>query len=219
MSSSVKARPRHPAPIAAPKRPLAIWLVIVGALVVALVVALLVAGRGSTKDPSNLAQVQAVNVTGTPLATFSDRDTAVGQPIPTVTGATFDASPVTIKNDGRAKVIFFVAHWCPHCQAEVPVITRWLASTNPPATVDLYAVSTAVSANQPNYPPSAWLARENWPIVTMADDNASSAARAFGLSGYPFFVVVKADGTVAVRASGELSVSQLDALVRAATSK
>ena len=97
------------------------------------------------------------------------------------------------------------------------MITSWLASTGRPPNVDLYAVSTAVSSDQPNYPPSAWLAREKWPIVTMADDSASSAANAFGLTGFPFFVVVRADGTVAVRASGELSVAQLSALVQAAT--
>ena len=28
--------------------------------------------------------------------------------------------------DGKAKAIFFVAHWCPHCQAEIPRLSEWL---------------------------------------------------------------------------------------------
>jgi hypothetical protein len=96
------------------------------------------------------------------------------------------------------------------------VITAWLESAGVPTDVDLYAVSTAVSADQPNYPPSAWLQREKWPIATLADNEAASAANAFGLSGFPFFVAVKADGTVALRASGELTVAQLTALVQLA---
>jgi thiol-disulfide isomerase/thioredoxin len=183
---------------------------------VALVVAVLVASVKSNNF-SGWAHVQAVTVRGTPWAKLTDRDPAIGQPIPAVVGESFDGTPVSITNDGRAKVIFFIAHWCPHCQAEVPVITAWLASGVRPSNVDLYAVSTAVSSDQPNYPPSAWLTREKWPIVTLADDSASSAANAFGLTGFPFFVVVHADGTVAVRASGELSVAQLNALVQAAT--
>ena len=44
-------------------------------------------------------------------------DPAVGMTIPTVTGTDFDGNDITITgDDGKAKVIVFVAHWCPHCQ-------------------------------------------------------------------------------------------------------
>jgi thiol-disulfide isomerase/thioredoxin len=199
------------------RRPKAIWFVIGGVFVVALVVSLLVAsGRSNDGSSSGAAEFQPVTVTGTPLAKLGESDPAVGRPIPYVKGAAFDGTPVEIANDGRAKLIFFVAHWCPHCRAEVPVITAWLKSAGAPTDIDLYAVSTAVSADQPNYPPSAWLQREKWPIATLADNEAASAANAFGLSGFPFFVAVKADGTVALRASGELTAAQLTALVQLA---
>ncbi|MEO8695371.1 MAG: TlpA disulfide reductase family protein [Acidimicrobiales bacterium] len=216
MSNSVKTARRTVVPAAPVKRPKAIWFVIGGVFVVALVVSLLVATKGSNDGNSGLAEFQPVTVTGTPLPKLGDSDTAVGRPIPQVKGASFDGTPVEIANDGRAKLIFFVAHWCPHCRAEVPVVTAWLESGGAPKDVDLYAVSTAVSSDQPNYPPSAWLQREKWPIATMADNEAASAASAFGLSAFPFFAAVKADGTVALRTSGELTVAQLSALAQLA---
>jgi cytochrome c biogenesis protein CcmG/thiol:disulfide interchange protein DsbE len=110
----------------------------------------------------------------------------------------------------------FLAHWCPHCRAEVPVITDWLESAGMPDDVDLYAVSTGVSSDAPNYPPSQWLEDENWPVTTMADDADSSVATAFGLRSYPYFVAIDANGDVVARASGELSVEQLEAMLDAA---
>ena len=45
-----------------------------------------------------------------------------------------------------------------------------------------------------------------------------AAGEAFGLTGYPYFVAVKADGMVAARASGEQSLEQLQAMIAAARS-
>jgi predicted DsbA family dithiol-disulfide isomerase len=47
----------------------------------------------------------------------------------------------------------------------------------------------------------------------MADSEAMDAARAYGVSGYPFFVIVGADGKVKVRGSGELEIDQLNQIV------
>ncbi|HEX2047960.1 MAG TPA: TlpA disulfide reductase family protein [Acidimicrobiales bacterium] len=120
-----------------------------------------------------------------------------------------------IARDGKPKLVMFLAHWCPHCQAEVPVLVDW-ASAGQPQGVDLVAVSTAVDRARPDYPPSAWLEREGWTIPTVADDADGTAAAAFGLTGYPYFVAVTGDGKVAARASGEQTVSRLAALAAAA---
>jgi hypothetical protein len=98
----------------------------------------------------------------------------------------------------------------------VPVITDWLESAGMPDDVDLYAVSTGVSSDAPNYPPSQWLEDESWPVTTIADDADSSVATAFGLRSYPYFVAIDANGDVVARASGELSVEQLEAMLDAA---
>ena len=46
----------------------------------------------------------------------------------------------------------------------------------------------------------------------LADDAQGSAASAYGLSAFPFFTAVSADGKVVARDSGELTPAQLDQL-------
>jgi thiol-disulfide isomerase/thioredoxin len=155
-----------------------------------------------------------VAVTGAPLgeAPQSGADPAIGQAAPGLAGKTFDGSPLTIPASGKAKVVMFVAHWCPHCQKEVPLITEHL-NGRLPSDVDLYAVSTGVREDRPNFPPGAWLRREDWPVPTLVDDSTGKAGEAYGLSGFPYFVAVDADGKVVDRQSGELTTEQFDALL------
>jgi hypothetical protein len=77
-------------------------------------------------------------------------------------------------------------------------------------------VATGTNADAPNYPPSKWLEDEDWPITTLVDDADSTTGAAFGLSSYPYFVAIGADGTVVARASGELPTDQIEALMTAA---
>ena len=154
-------------------------------------------------------------VSGQDLPTLVDAaaDPAVGEAAPEVTGADFDGEPVAITDDGSAKIIVFLAHWCPHCQNEVPWVTEWLGVTDLPDGVDFYSVATGIDPNADNYPPSDWLEREGWPAPVIVDDPTNTAAGAFGLNAYPFWVAVNADGTIFGRASGGLSPEILDALV------
>ena len=66
-----------------------------------------------------------------------------------------------------------LAHWCPSCQAEVPRLVDYLDSTGMPEGVRIVALSTSIDAARPNYPPSAWLDREEWTAPTMIDDATS----------------------------------------------
>jgi peroxiredoxin len=144
-------------------------------------------------------------------------DPAVGQKIPTVTGKDFKGDEITISgDDGKAKVILFVAHWCPHCQREIPLLKSHLDDKAMPDDVELLTVSTSVKPGADNYPPEKWLESEGWSAPVLADDDASSVAQAYGLTSFPYFVVVDADGKVVARASGELSTDQFDAAVKAA---
>lgn len=151
--------------------------------------------------------------------TTSADDPAEGATIPEASGTTLEGEPMTIGPDsGRAQVIVFVAHWCPHCQAEVPRIVEHLASSPLPDDVDVVGVSTSVKPAAPNFPPDEWLAREQWTFPTLADDDDSTAASKFGLTSFPYFVAVDADGKVVVRGSGELTMAEFDAVVEAARS-
>ena len=182
-----------------------------GGVVLVLLVAALVASGGSgdkKKAAEGVEETRPVTVTGAALPKYEPgggADAAEGAAIPEVKGQSFDGSPVAIRNDGRAKLIVFVAHWCPHCQKEVPLLVDYLKKNPLPSGVDLYTVSTGVSAKAPNYPPSAWLKKEGWKAKTLADSAEQGAADAFGLSSFPYFVAVDGSGKVAVRTSGEIS--------------
>jgi cytochrome c biogenesis protein CcmG/thiol:disulfide interchange protein DsbE len=225
------SRPRPPQP-PAPKTPSGgnappprrrsgtgayIGLTVAAVVVVIAVVAVLVT-RSSGGDSGAGPQTYPVQVTGTPLPDMPDApaaDPGIGQPAPTLTGQSlFDGTPLTITpGGGQPQLLVFVAHWCPHCQREVPVLVNWMASGQKPAGLNVVAVSTANDASDVNSPASAWLQRENWPTPVMADSGSNTAADAYGLPSYPYLVVVGPDGTVKARTSGELTPDELTSFV------
>ena len=87
-------------------------------------------------------------------------------------------------------VVIFAAHWCPHCQKEIPLIQEWIDGGNLPDDVQVNLVSTGVKADQNNYPPSDWLSTVGWSEQIMLDNPDQSAAQAYGLTGYPYLVFV-----------------------------
>lgn len=147
-----------------------------------------------------------VTVSGESLPAFGGdpaSDPAVGLVAPDLTGQDFAGAEVAITNDGRPKVILFLAHWCSHCQREVPVLQSYADETGFPDTVDIYSVATSYNPTQPNWPPSSWLEREGWTFPALVDDPASTGFQAFGQGGFPYYVLIDASGQVALRMSGE----------------
>jgi thiol-disulfide isomerase/thioredoxin len=187
------------------------------AVVVLLFVVAVVAsgGGGDGGDDAAVPQYRAVRVTGGELPTFesAEGDPAVGRSAPALVGRSFAGAAVRISpDDGRPKLLVFLAHWCPHCRAEVPVLRRWIDGGGAEG-VEVYGISTSATDDRPNWPPSAWLERERWPAPVLVDDRGSSAAIAYGLSAFPYFVLIGADGDVVARGSGELAPGQLTQLV------
>ena len=164
----------------------------------------------NTHGVSEQGEFGTPTVTGDALALATNgTDAALGFPIPEVVGADFAGNEVRITRDGRPKMLLFVAHWCSHCQAEVPVVQDWVEAGNLPEGVDLISVATSTSSVRVNFPPSEWLAREGWTVPTIVDDTRDSAGTAFGIDAFPFWVFVTPDGLVAGRTSGELSPDTL----------
>jgi hypothetical protein len=93
-------------------------------------------------------------------------------------------------------------------------VAGWRADGTIPSDINLVAVSTAASPNYPNYPPSAWLDRVKWPGQIMADDEQQTAAQAYGLPAYPFFVALDRNGKVLQRGSGELDQAAVKDIVQ-----
>lgn len=185
---------------------------VVGGLVVLMLIAAVMFGSEEVG-----AEYGEPVIEGTSLPLFPNTQaidfTAAGLTAPYVFGQNFDGDEVSITNDGTAKAIVFLAHWCSHCQQEVPRVQEWLDNGGGVDGVDIYSVSTAINSGQPNYPPSAWLDNEEWTVPVIVDDNDNSVLNAYGAGGFPYWVFLDADGTVSVRTAGELSIAQLEEIL------
>jgi thiol-disulfide isomerase/thioredoxin len=203
-----------------------VWGGLLGVVIVAVLAATAFGGSdgsstgsgGSGSSGGAAAHEQGpVQVDGKPLPSFVDSssDPAVGQTIPTVTGVSvFDGSPVALKPTGKPQAFVFLAHWCPHCQAEAPRLVA-LAKAGDLAGVDVIGIATGTNVNAPNYPPSKWLEKDHWPFPVLADSPGYGALRAFGVSAFPGFVLVDANGKVAGRSTGETTDADVIANVKA----
>ena len=182
------------------------------ALPLALALTALVATPAMAKN-AKIELSPKVKVKGTELPTSaavgSASDPAIGQLAPTLVGKRFDGKRVAIGGPGGPRIIVFLSHSCPHCQAEVPVIVE-LADAGVFDGVEVETVTTNTSERLPNYPPSKWLKREDWPFPTVLLDDAKLRAF-FGSGGqaFPYFVMLDAAGVVAARAEGELSKASI----------
>lgn len=157
-----------------------------------------------------------VTVAGNPLPFLADAsagDPTLGFTAPDVSGADWNDVPVSIEADGRPKIVIFLAHWCSHCQAEVPVVVNWLENGGLPADVDMYGITVLTDKLRPNWPPQDWLESEGWTLPTVMDDEAGTAVQAYGMRGTPFYVVLDGEGTNLGRFSGEIGLNGLQTLV------
>ena len=155
-------------------------------------------------------------VEGNPLTQFraTAGDDSIGLQAPVITGEDFNGEAVTIGEPGTPTAVAFLAHWCSHCQAEVPRVQAWLDAGGGVEGVNIASVSTAVNSARGNYPPSEWLEREGWEPPVILDDSDSLAHASYGGGGFPYWVFLNADGTVAARSAGELDIGTLEAFMQ-----
>ena len=218
-------------------------LIVVGVIVVVLGLAgiAVLAGGGDDSssgvvDPSEttaasastgeIEQNRPITAEGDNVPTLDDTvdpDPAIGTAFPTIDGQSFDGTPVSIggASDGPTLVVY-LAHWCPHCNNEIPELIELDNRDGVPSDMRVVGVSTAVDNTAPNYPPAEWLDDKGWPWEAMADDANSSAFVLSGGSGFPYLVILDADGNILARDSGEKTAEDLavwiqDALANAPT--
>ena len=177
------------------------------------------AGETARIPTESSAQVSFAETNGVKLPPFdstASADSAVGMAAPKIRASYFSDEEVLIDTaDGRPRVVVFLAHWCPRCQAEVTSLVPWFAANSVPDGVDVIGVSTGVDEGAPNYPPSEWLLREEWPIPVLRDSAQADIAAAYGLTGYPFLVAIDSDGEVLSRSSGGTSIAEWEAILAA----
>ena len=187
---------------------------IIAAVILLLLLVAVVAGFIGNEEPGNEYGDPQVSGQLSLMPLDASVDTsAIGETAPTVIGEDFDGNEVRIENDGRAKAIVLLAHWCPHCQDEVPAVQAWLDSGGGVEGVDMYSISTAMNSSRDNYPPSEWLNREGWTVPVIRDNSNNSVHTAYGSGGFPFWVFVNSDGTVALRVAGATSIENLESIM------
>jgi thiol-disulfide isomerase/thioredoxin len=198
-----------------------VWAVL-GAIALVAVIAIVVVASsggddGKRAQPAKFETSPQLAVDGASLPDFEggSRDRAVGMTAPSLESVDFAGRPAQAGGaTGSPYALVFLAHWCPHCQAEVPVLVD-LAEGGTIAGVDVIGIPTGTTDEAPNYPPSEWLAGEDWPFPVVLDTANRKAAAAYGLTGYPYFVFVDAQGTVVGRTSGEVAADDLAAIFSA----
>lgn len=164
-------------------------------------------------DAVAAAEYQLVQAQGEMLLALEDpdNDPARGKIAPVLNGFSFDGAPLTVAPTGKPMLVVFLAHWCSHCNAEVPRLIEWKNSGTMPADMEVFGVSTGARDDAPNWPPSQWVVDKGWPWPVMADSEDQNAALAFGVSGYPGMILLDGNGKVLARRSGEASIEELKA--------
>jgi len=164
-----------------------------------------------------IAEVAGVNVAGAYLERVTDDgdDPMIGQAAPVVTAQDLATGEPRELTPGTPRVIGFFAHWCPHCQAELPELVDWLGDVGLPDGVEFVAVSTVADPERDNYPASAWFNAEGWPGTVIVDDADVTLLQAFGFGGFPAFIAIDAEGTVVDRITGNVGTAGFDRLAAA----
>ena len=175
--------------------------------------------ESADRPPIDEEALGEVTVEGVALPRFDSPtdDPAVGTVAPVIVGADYDGNPVTIDAaaDGPTMVMV-LAHWCPHCNAEIPRVNQLRDEGGIPDGVNIVAVSTGISPDGPNYPPGEWIETSGWTFPVLADgidlDNGSFVAgAAYGTNAFPFVVLLDGEGRVVSRWAGETDGAALDA--------
>lgn len=197
------------------RTPLIIAIVIVVVVAAAIIAVVATGGGDDAAAPSaSVVDYGTVSVKGDPLAQGEGpNDPAIGTEVPTITGTDYAGNPVSIRpgQDGPLMIVV-MAHWCPHCNREIPLLVDWQKSGKVPEHLRVVGVSTAVASDRPNYPPAEWLEGLGWDWPVIADDQQQTAALALGTTGYPFLMFVDADGNLISRISGELPIEAVQQL-------
>ena len=142
-------------------------------------------------------------------------DSALGWAAPEVEAVGLDGEEIYIGGEGPTTLIIVLAHWCPHCRNEVRELAPFLNETDSLDRVRMVTLLTSINDERANFPPHTWLDLEKWPVPSIVDTPSSQIATAYGISSFPFFIVINDKGEIALRMPGRLGVETLSRLLDA----
>jgi peroxiredoxin len=177
-----------------------VWIA-VGLLAVVVLIGAMLLGGGSDEG-SLSAPADSVTIDRGPAPQLE-----VGDPVPAFSAPGLDGGTVSwSEEEGRPTVLVVWASWCPHCQAELPILVPAVQREG----VELVSVVTAVG-QQPGPTPSEFLADEGLTLTTALDDAAGTLMQGLGVTSFPTVYYVDADGSVVDVTVGESSEAAIEA--------
>ena len=189
--------------------------IIAGAVVLVLGLAIAIGVTLSSEPVAAGIPEGEINVVGDSLPQYAgenDDNVALGLAAPTFSAPDQNSEIFQLEKNGNSKALLFLAHWCPHCQREVPIVQRFIDSNGVPPGIDVIAVATSIDRGRDNYPPQEWLQREGW-SETQIYDLDREIGEAYGLNAFPYWVFLDKDLNVLARRTGNLPEDMVGALL------
>ena len=189
--------------------------IIAGAVVLVLGLAIAIGVTLSSEPVAAGLPEGEISVVGDFLPQYAgenDDNVALGLAAPTFSAPDQNSEIFQLEKNGNSKALLFLAHWCPHCQREVPVVQRFIDSNGVPPGIDVIAVATSIDRGRDNYPPQEWLQREGW-SETQIYDLDREIGEAYGLNAFPYWVFLDKDLNVLARRTGNLPEDMVGALL------
>ena len=189
--------------------------IIAGAVVLVLGLAIAIGVTLSSEPVAAGLPEGEISVIGDFLPQYAgenDDNVALGLAAPTFSAPDQNSEIFQLEKNGNSKALLFLAHWCPHCQREVPVVQRFIDSNGVPPGIDVIAVATSIDRGRDNYPPQEWLQLEGW-SETQIYDLDREIGEAYGLNAFPYWVFLDKDLNVLARRTGNLPEDMVGALL------
>ena len=189
--------------------------IIAGAVVLVLGLAIAIGVTLSSEPVAAGLPEGEINVDGESLPSYAgenDDNVALGLAAPTFSAPDQNSEIFNLEKNGNSKALLFLAHWCPHCQREVPVVQSFIDSNGVPPGIDVIAVATSIDRGRDNYPPQEWLEREGWSEIQIYDLDRE-IGEAYGLNAFPYWVFLDKDLNVIARRTGNLPEDMVGALL------
>ena len=189
--------------------------IIAGAVVLVLGLAIAIGVTLSSEPVAAGLPEGEINVNGESLPQYAgenDDNIALGLSAPTFSAPDQNSEIFSLEKNGNSKALLFLAHWCPHCQREVPVVQSFIDSNGVPPGIDVIAVATSIDRGRDNYPPQEWLEREGWSEIQIYDLDRE-IGEAYGLNAFPYWVFLDKDLNVIARRTGNLPEDMVGALL------
>lgn len=195
---------------------LAAPLIGVAVVAFAVIVAIMSASERQEVVDRPLADVQLLSGPLDPLTQSSGDSIAGRDSAPLATVRTLDGEQITIGAPGQAQLLVFLAHWCPACDRELDTL-RQLPGTTIPDDVQVIAILTAEDQLAPNWPAERWFTGRVPRMIAARDSADSELYSTYGLSQFPAWVAIDADGIVRQRVHGLLGLDDVAQLAQLAS--